>query len=72
MQKEIKKEIKSEKLKLKDKIEEGFCSGSVRDAWRHMKTLTGKGGTGTIHDGMTDAERKEQAEQLNDFYCRFD
>ena len=41
-------------------------------AWDGIKKLTGKDKHVQKDDGMNDQERKEQAESLNEFYCRFD
>lgn len=72
LQREIKKHIKDEKLRYKDKVEGKLCSGNVRDAWRGLKTLSGNGAVLEKEDGMTDNERIDFTERLNTFYCRFD
>ena len=72
IQGEINKEIRKGKLELKSKIEETFCTGNAKSAWDGIKKLTGKDKHIQKDDGMNDKERKEQAESLNDFYCRFD
>ena len=71
-QREINKEIKKGKRVLKEKIEETFCTGQAKKAWDGIKRLTGKVSHVQKDDAMTELERKEQAEKLNDFYCRFD
>ena len=65
-------EIKKGKTKLKERVEETFCTGNAREAWDGIKTLTGKVAHVQKNDAMTESERREQVERLNDFYCRFD
>ena len=72
IQGEINKEIKKGKVAVKEKVEETFCTGNAKSAWDGIKKLTGKYKHVQKDDGMNDKERKEQAESLNNFYCRFD
>ena len=57
LQHEIMKEIKNGKFHLKDKI---FYTRNTKQVWDSWD------------EAMTDSERKEHADNLNDFYSRFD
>ena len=70
--KEIKKQIRENKLKNKDKVEEQYFSGDVRNAYKRIKALVGKEEVKERGDGRTEEERKEFVEDLNKFYCQFD
>ena len=68
--KEIKKQIRENKLK--NKVEKQYFSGDVRNAYKGIKALVGKEEVRERGDGRTEEERKEFVEDLNKFYCRFD
>ena len=70
--KEIKKQIRENKLKNKDKVEEQYFSGDVRNAYKGIKALKGKEEVTERGDGRTEEERKEFVEDLNKFHCRLD
>ena len=70
--KEIKKQIRKNKIVSKEKMEEKYFSGDVRGAYKGIKKLVGKEVVKEKGDGMTEEERKVFAEDLNKFYCRFD
>ena len=70
--KEIKKQIRENKLKNKDKVEEQYFSGDVRNAYKGIKALVGKEEVREKGDGRTEEERKEFVGDLNKCYCRFD
>ena len=70
--KEIKKQIRQNKITTKNKMEEQYFTGDVRGAYKGIKKLVGKETVRDKGDGMTGEEREKFAEDLNDFYCRFD
>ena len=70
--KEIKKQIRKNRIVSKEKMEEKYFSGDVRGAYKGIKKLVGKEVVKEKGDGMTEEERKVFAEDLNKFYCRFD
>ena len=70
--KEIKKTIRQNRLKNKEKVEKEYFSGDLRKAYSGIKSLVGKEEVRDKGDGMTEEERKTFVEDLNTFYCRFD
>ena len=68
---QLRREIREAKRAYKEKIEQRFKQGNMRDAWRGLKTLAGQQPI-SQHADHTYEERRDFAENLNDFYCRFD
>ena len=68
-QKNLERKIKEGKENYKNKISQSFQSNNMKDVWHKMKTVIGCDKTKTqmtIDDGQT------YADELNDFYARFD
>ena len=74
MQRKLRDEIRAAKLAYKQKVESQFRSGQMRDAWRGLKTLTGQNTPCKSRPNYlsSDTMRTEFADELNDFYCRFE
>ena len=72
VQKKLRGEIRSAKLAYKEKVESKFQSGNMRDAWQGLKTLSGQNKPNSNHCSLTETEKVKFANDLNDFYCRFE
>ena len=71
---QIKRQIQLEKYCYRQKIEATLVSGNPREAWQGIKTMTnvphkGRGKPALILPG---GEGLERANQLNNFFCRFE
>ena len=68
-QRKLEKKIKEGKEQYKNKISKSFQSNDMKDVWNKMKNVIGSDKTKTqmtVDDGQT------YADELNDFYGRFD
>jgi hypothetical protein len=72
VQRKLREEIKKAKLEYKDKVEQQFQSGSMRDAWQGLKNLTGQNRPHSTATGLPEEDRRTFANSLNEFYCRFE
>ena len=71
VQKILRQEIKKAKIEYREKVEEKFQAGNMRDAWKGLKILTGQNKPQQTAT-MSKADRTKHADSLNDFYCRFE
>ena len=71
IQKRLNKEISAAKHDYKNKVEKQFYQGSLSDAWKGLKQMTGQNKPLTT-DSWSSDEQQSFAESLNDFYCRFE
>ena len=65
-------EIREAKKRYKEKVEKNFESGNMREAWVGLKQLTGQNKPKSSECSVTFEEREKFANQLNEFYCRFE
>ncbi|XP_077981372.1 uncharacterized protein LOC144436447 [Glandiceps talaboti] len=70
LQRKLKQEIRDCKDRYKMKIESQFQSGDLRKAWNGLAVLSGKQEKTNRKTEVVEA--KTFANELNDFYCRFD
>ena len=71
MQKKLDKEIAKAKREYKEKVEAQFHQGSLSDAWKGLKTISGMEKSKSTSEWPIE-EQNDFSEQLNDFYCRFE
>lgn len=69
IQNRLNKEIKAAKRNYKERVEKLFQEGKARDVWRGVKTLAGLPNNNLT---LQSADPIKMAEDLNQFYCRFD
>jgi hypothetical protein len=72
IQKKLREEIRQAKLEYKKKVESQFESGNMRNAWQGLKSLTGQNKPQSGSCPLTEEERTDFSNNLNDFYCRFE
>ena len=69
LQKEINHKIKTCKEKYKDKVESQFFTQNIRQAWQGVKTMVGCSKKPAV---VHTSDDRKHAEDLNNFYARFD
>lgn len=72
IQRQLTAEIREGKKEYRQKVEKRFEEGEMRGAWEGLKILTGQKKSTASTSGMTERERLEFSDKLNDFYCRFE
>ena len=72
VQKKVTAGIREGKKEYKEKVEKKFEQGEMREAWDGLKILTGQKKVRDSTCGLTEGEREEFSNRLNDFYCRFE
>ena len=72
VQKRLNKQIIDAERAYKEKVETQFQSGSIADAWKGLKQLTGQTINKSVSSLPVEEEKKKMAEKLNEFYCRFE
>ena len=71
VQQKVRSEIREEKEKYKKRVEVKFASGQKREGWEGVKILTGQKKV-QQQCSLSEEERENFANSLNDFYCRFE
>lgn len=69
LEKEFRKKSRVVKLEYKNKVEEKFVGGNVRDAWKGLNVMMGRG---EQHKPIHGDDPVTFANDLNSFYARFD
>ena len=72
IQRKLNAEIREGKKVYRQKVEKKFEEGEMRGAWEGLKILTGQKKSTASTCGMTEGERVEFSDKLNEFYCRFE
>ena len=72
VQKKLKGELRKGMLEYKEKVQKEFQKGNMRDVFKGIKILTGQDKAPQKKSDKTQEERSAFAENLNDFYCRFE
>ena len=72
VQAKLRKEIQAAKRKYKEKVESQFEHGSIADAWKGLKTLSGQKKPKLDNYDFSINNQIKMAEELNSFYCRFE
>ena len=72
VQAKLRNELRKAKMEYKEKVEQQFAGGDMRQAWKGLKTLTGQDKPQPHTFSMPLSEREEHANKLNEFYCRFE
>ena len=72
MQAKLTRELREGEREYRAKIEKQFQTGNMADAWDGLKTLTGEKKNMSSGSHMTAEEQVKFANELNDFYCRFE
>ena len=67
----IKREVAQAKRRHKERVEDMFHTGNLRQAWQGLNVLTGKAPTKTTTQ-RREGEEAAFVTDLNSFYCRFD
>lgn len=68
--KELRAKIQRAKMDFKHKVEDQFCTGNPRQAWKGLNTLMGRRSKGGDDDDLLDTP--SFVNDLNRFYGRFD
>ena len=71
VQKRLNKQIRDAKRAYKEKVETQFQSGSIADAWKGLKQLTGQSKSKLVSN-LPSEEKMAFSEKLNEFYCRYE
>ena len=71
VQKRLNKQISDAKRACKEKVETQFQSGSIADAWKGLKQLTGQSKSKLVSN-LPSEEKTAFSEKLNEFYCRYE
>ena len=69
VQKLLKKEIRKKKYEYKSRIENYFHTNNTHDTWRGVQTITGYK---TAINKLRVSKERDFADELNEFYARFD
>ena len=70
-QKELRDQIRDSYLGYRKKVEKKFEEGNMKDAYKGLKLLTGQNKP-KQNSNLNDEEKLEHANNLNNFYCRFE
>ena len=72
VQKRLNKQISDAQKAYKEKVETQFQSGSIADAWKGLKQLTGQTKSKSVSNLPVKEKKMAFSEKLSEFYCRFE
>ena len=72
IQVKLRKEIKENKRRYREKVEQQFQSGNLSDAWKGIKILAGQDSKKGNKATLPASEQHKFVNDLNEFYCRFE